>query len=112
MKSMTGFSVNMSNSVELTSWVPMTSRANSITAHCSPRHSPRYGIWWSRAQWAARTLPSIPRWPKPPGTSTPAAPASRSSTFSGVSASLSTQRTFASTPFAQAACLRASVTDR
>ena len=43
MKSMTGLSVNMSNSVELTSCVPMTSRANSITAHCRPRHSPRYG---------------------------------------------------------------------
>ena len=41
MKSMTGFVVNMSNSVELTSFEPTTSRANSMTAHCSPRHRPR-----------------------------------------------------------------------
>ena len=26
----------------------------------------------SRAKWAARTLPSMPRWPKPPGTRMPA----------------------------------------
>ena len=49
MKSMTGLSVNMSNSVELASPVPMTSRANSMTAHWSPRHRPRYGIRCSRA---------------------------------------------------------------
>ena len=49
MKSMTGFAVNMSNSVELTSCVPMTSRANSMTAHCRPRHRPRYGRPGARA---------------------------------------------------------------
>ena len=61
----------------------MTSRANSMTAHWRPRHRPRYGSPVSRAQWAARTLPSIPRWPNPPGTRTPAAPASRSSDVVG-----------------------------
>ena len=44
MKSMTGLDVNMSNSVELASVVPTTSRANSMTAHWRPRHRPRYGI--------------------------------------------------------------------
>ena len=83
-----------------------------MTAHCSPRHSPRYGTLWSRAKWAARTLPSIPRWPKPPGTRIPAAPSSRSWRFSFVSASESTQRTFASTPWAHAAWRSASVTLR
>ena len=112
MKSMTGLSVNMSNSVELASPVPTTSRANSMTAHWSPRHRPRYGMRCSRAKWAARTLPSMPRWPKPPGTRIPATPSSRSCRFSWVSASESTQRTLASTSCAQAAWRSASVTDR
>ena len=35
--------------------------------HCRPRHSPRIGIWFSRAYRTAPTLPSTPRMPKPPG---------------------------------------------
>src|SRR4029078_3588555 len=50
MKSMTGFSVNMSNSVELTSFEPITSRANSMTAHCRPSHSPGGGTLWRTAE--------------------------------------------------------------
>ena len=68
------------------------------------------GTRCSRAKWAARTLPSMPRWPKPPGTRMPATPSRRSWRLSWVSASESTQRTLASTPCAQAAWRSASVT--
>ena len=45
--------------------------ANSMTAHWSPRQIPSIGIRFILAQWAAATLPSMPRVPKPPGISTP-----------------------------------------
>ncbi len=50
---------------------PQTLRANSITAHCSPRQMPRNGTPRSRAYRTAATLPSTPRTPNPPGMRTP-----------------------------------------
>ena len=41
---MTGHSVSMSNSVELAPGMSATWRANSHTAICMPRQTPRYGI--------------------------------------------------------------------
>lgn len=51
----------------------LTLRMNSRTAICMPRQMPRYGTWWLLAYSAARIMPSTPRLPKPPGTSTPSA---------------------------------------
>ena len=59
------------NSVELASAMPSRLRAASITAICMPKQMPKYGTWRSRANCAARILPSAPRWPKPPGTRMP-----------------------------------------
>ena len=56
MRSMTGWGVRGSNSLELAPASPHTSRANSITAHCMPRQRPRNGISCSRAKPAARDL--------------------------------------------------------
>lgn len=69
-----GFLVLESNSVLLASCRPRTDRANSITAICIPRQTPRYGILFSLAYFAARIFPCTPRSPKPPGTRTPSAP--------------------------------------
>ena len=60
-----------SNSAELASAYFNTCRANSITAHCKPRQIPRYGLSLVRAHSIAAIIPSVPREPKPPGTSTP-----------------------------------------
>ena len=51
--------------------MPHRLRAASITAICMPKQMPKYGTWRSRANCAARILPSAPRWPKPPGTRMP-----------------------------------------
>ena len=45
---MTGKAVSGSNSVELAPGMPQTLRANSATAHCMPRHTPRNGTLRSR----------------------------------------------------------------
>ena len=63
-----------SNSLELAPARPHTSRANSITAQCRPRQSPRNGTSCSRAKPAAAILPSIPRMPNPPGITMPSRP--------------------------------------
>ena len=68
-----GYGVSGSISVELAPSRPHTCRANSETATCMPRQIPRYGMPCSRATRQARILPSQPREPKPPGTSTPSA---------------------------------------
>ena len=54
-----------------TNFLLRTFLANSMTAHCRPRHIPSMGILLILAQWAAATFPSIPRVPKPPGIKTP-----------------------------------------
>ena len=51
--------------------MPSRLRAASITAICMPKQMPKYGTLRSRANCAARILPSAPRWPKPPGTRMP-----------------------------------------
>mmetsp|Transcript_13975 Transcript_13975/g.30876 ORF Transcript_13975/g.30876 Transcript_13975/m.30876 type:complete len:204 (-) Transcript_13975:1278-1889(-) len=45
----------------------------SITAACIPKQIPKKGIFFSLAKRIASTFPSIPRIPKPPGTSMPCA---------------------------------------
>jgi len=54
--------------------IPQTFLANSITAHCNPRHIPKKGIFFSLAYLTAFILPSIPLSPKPPGTRIPETP--------------------------------------
>src|SRR5690606_15396323 len=49
IRSITGCGVEASNSVLLASTYPSTERANSITAHCSPKQRPRKGTPFSRA---------------------------------------------------------------
>ena len=73
---MTGNGVSGSNSVEFAPSMPTTWRANSATAICMPRQTPRNGIRCSRAIRAAAILPSIPRSPKPPGIRMPSTSAS------------------------------------
>ena len=71
MVAMTGAGACGSNSEELAPSMPATDRANSITMHCSPRHSPSTGILRVRAYVSAPILPSMPRMPNPPGTQMP-----------------------------------------
>ncbi len=56
------------NSAEIASLIPARLRAASITMHCKPKHKPKVGILFSRANLSAPTFPSIPRIPNPPGT--------------------------------------------
>ena len=51
--------------------MPHRLRAASTTAICMPKQMPKYGTLRSRANCAARILPSAPRSPKPPGTRMP-----------------------------------------
>ena len=108
----TGDGVASSNSVDDASGTPPR-RAASSTAHCMPRHSPNSGIRCSR-QWAiAPILPSMPRTPKPPGTTTASTPAKCSAAPSGVShRSEATHFTAAFTPWAKPPARIASATDR
>src|SRR4030042_6651129 len=69
---LTGSFVFKSNSV-LFAERPQTFLANSITAHCIPRHIPKKGIFFSRAYFIVLTFPSIPLYPNPPGTRIPSA---------------------------------------
>mmetsp|Transcript_1626 Transcript_1626/g.4201 ORF Transcript_1626/g.4201 Transcript_1626/m.4201 type:complete len:344 (+) Transcript_1626:407-1438(+) len=73
MNTTTGVEVLCSNSVELAPSRPSTLRQNSTTAICIPRQMPRKGFFAVRAWLMAQILPSTPRLPKPPGTSTPPA---------------------------------------
>ena len=73
---MTFVSASGENSPLAASVIPATLRATSITAICIPRQMPRKGTLFSRAKRIASILPSLPRCPKPPGTSTPAKPLS------------------------------------
>ena len=109
MRSITGCSVKTLNSVLLASGFERHA-AELDHRHCRPRHRPRKGIFCSRAQRMARTLPSTPRSPKPPGTSTPATPAARGHLLRSMpSVFQRIQRTSTST-WCRAACFSASVT--
>ena len=107
MRSMTGCAVCSSNSVELASAQPNTSRAYSITVHCIPRQMPRNGTLCSRAYLIAAILPSTPRAPNPPGTRMPSIPFNPSRDNS--SASMGTTSTLQS--FSIPACCSASWID-
>src|SRR3954447_26666531 len=76
-RSITGYGVSGSNSVEFAPSMPTMWRAKSATAICMPRQMPRKGIFCSRAIRAAVILPSMPRTPKPPGIRMPSAPCRR-----------------------------------
>ena len=58
-----------SNSDELASPIWHMLRANSMICTCMPRQMPNTGILLRRAVSMAATMPSMPRTPKPPGTS-------------------------------------------
>jgi len=45
--------------------------ANSMQANCNPKQIPKNGILFILAYLIASILPSIPRWPNPPGTKIP-----------------------------------------
>ena len=111
-RSITGYGVSGSISVEFAPSSPTTWRANSETATCMPRQMPRYGIPCSRATRQARIFPSQPREPKPPGTSTPSTFSSSRRASSSDMPSASTQRTLTWQPWWMPACLSASCTER
>ncbi|VVC71819.1 Uncharacterised protein [uncultured archaeon] len=58
-------------SVEFASFIPHAFLANSTTASCIPKQSPRNGILCSRAYLMHSIFPSVPRAPYPPGTIIP-----------------------------------------
>ena len=101
-----------SSSAEWAPARPHTFRANSTTASCIPRQIPRKGAPFSRAKRMASILPSMPRFPKPPGTKMPWTPASSLSAVSGATFSESTQRISTDTPFSMPPWVNASATDR
>ena len=106
MRSITGCGVSGFTSVELAPFKPQTWRANSITAICIPKQMPKKGTRSSRAQRTAAILPSVPRGPKPIGTSTPStsliAPSPSFSTTSESTYSSSTAHSLAMPPCASA----------
>ena len=73
---MIGYGVSTLNSVESASFKSQPLRANSMQAVCMPRQIPKYGTFFSRAYRIAISMPSIPRFPKPPGTRMPSYPSS------------------------------------
>ena len=111
-RSTTGYGVSGSNSLEFAPSMPTTWRANSATAICMPRHTPRNGMPCSRAIRAAAILPSIPRSPKPPGIRIPSARSIRSRTSSSRIVSESTQSISTPQPCSKPEWRSASTTDR
>jgi CTP synthase len=65
MRSITGYGVFLLNSVLFAPLRPQTFRANSITAHCSPKQIPRKGTLFSLAYLHEIIFPSDPLDPKP-----------------------------------------------
>src|SRR5438045_1016228 len=111
-RSITGCGVNASNSVEFESFVPRAVRASSMTMHCIPMQRPSVGTRRSRPKRVALTLPSMPRYPKPPGTTMPSSPTSGSTSSERSRCSLSIHCSFTSQPAAHAAWRTASATER
>mmetsp|Transcript_5559 Transcript_5559/g.11288 ORF Transcript_5559/g.11288 Transcript_5559/m.11288 type:complete len:221 (-) Transcript_5559:864-1526(-) len=120
----TGLVVSASNSALVASARPSTLIACSMTITCIPRHIPRVGTLFSRANRVAAIIPSIPRTPKPPGIKTPLVLSARSTAhaaacFSGLLSLVassrspaSTQRTLTLTFKCMDACDRALTTDK
>src|SRR5690348_16874022 len=90
VKSITRLTLSSYIKIELTSTIPSTFLANSITHICMQKQMPKKGSLFSRAYFTAIIFPSIPRNPKPGATSNPSSPCSFSETFSGVMNSLCT----------------------
>ena len=111
MKSITRFFFCRVNSREFASLRPQTERAYSITLTCMPRQMPKYGTLFSRAQRHAQIMPSMPRLPNPPGTSTPAQSPSSFGAVSSVTSSLSIQTISTAVPSLKPACASASTMD-
>src|SRR5216110_554819 len=82
ISAITGFPHSGANSLELVSGSLQTSRANSMIAVWRPRQIPKNGSLCSRDQRIASSMPSMPRTPNPPGTSSPSYPASSSAVVS------------------------------
>lgn len=80
-RSITGYGVPGSTSVDAASLKPKTLRANSTTHICIPRHIPKKGMLCSRTYRIAWILPSSPLSPNPGATSTASIPLSLSPTF-------------------------------
>ena len=73
---------------------------------------PRKGTPCSRAYRMAAIIPSVPRSPKPPGTSTPAQPESTWAAFVSVTSSESTHRMSTTASLAVPAWFKDSTTER
>ena len=71
----------MLNSALCAPVILQTFLANSITAHCMPRHIPKNGILFSLAYFIAFILPCTPREPNPPGTRIPSTSERNSASF-------------------------------
>ena len=99
------------NSVELASSMPQRLRAASTTAICMPKQIPKYGTCRSRANCAARILPSAPRWPKPPGTRMPLTCSRKGAGSSRSNTSLSIQSRLTRTLLAMPPWESASISD-
>lgn len=67
----TGYEVSGLISVELAFSQCKTFRTNSMVATCRPRQMPRNGFCVLRHHRQAWIMPSMPRFPNPPGTMTP-----------------------------------------
>ena len=89
--------------------MPQTWRANSITAHCMPRQIPRNGIFFSRAYWATRIFPSMPRLPNPGHIKMPVASSKWRPIPSRSTSSASTHCSFTRTLLATPAWVNASI---
>ena len=91
--------------------MPASERAASMQAICMPKQMPKYGTLRSRANLAARILPSEPRSPKPPGTRMPCTFSRNGagSSFSKISDSI--QSSLTRTLLAMPPCDSASISD-
>ena len=75
-----------------------------------PRQSPKNGILFSLAYFIAASFPSMPRFPKPPGTIIPETSANISSAFSFVIVSESTHLILTVVWLGYPACFKDSTT--
>ena len=92
---MTGYGVFLLNSVLFAFSNPQTLRANSITAHCNPRHIPKKGTLYLRAYLHDKIFPYDPLEPKPGSSKIPSIePKIRSASLSDFISSVATHLTF------------------
>ena len=109
----TGSLVSGSNSAEFAPCIFAKFLATSMTIHCSPKHNPKVGILFSRANCKAPNFPSMPRTPNPPGTQMACTSFSASvAPFTVAQSSLATHLIFTLALFANPPARSASVTDK